>query len=167
VLGGVTGVVALLVGGTVDGVFVVVVVVEADDVNTGGWVGGPVSSTVVVVVVPSGRVTVVIFVFFGGVVVVVVSDDVSGVVRVTGAVVVRTGVLLRVLLDTTSSRGADLAGAASSGCPLANVATAANSVATTMPAEARITCGPIRKRLRSSGSGVSYSPSVTPSPEIV
>jgi hypothetical protein len=114
-----------------------------------------VSSTVVVVVDPSGFVTVVTLVFLGVVVVVVGSadEDDSEEEEETGADV-RTGVLVRVALETTSSRGVGcFAGAAWSCCPEANAATVANRVATTTPAAASTTCGGTR-RVRS-GSGVS------------
>ncbi len=124
-----------------------------------GWVW--VSSTVVVVVVPSGRVTVVTRVRRVVVVAAVVVLVLSVVVVVVSAVVVvaevdlDSGTVVRVLRDTTSSRGVGAAGAAPGLAP-AIEAIAANTVDTTTPDAASSTGGDTRGRGRS-GSGVSYN----------
>jgi hypothetical protein len=156
---------------------------DEDDVCTGdsfgGWsVGGGGSEAgtggnSIVVVVPSGLVTVVILglCLIAADVVIRVdgdsSDTDSAELDDTGlaAVVVNRGAdVVRLPLDTTSSRGCGFsAGAACSLWPVAIVATAANRVATTTPATASTTCGARRGRGRLP-SGESFSSSFTRSP---
>jgi hypothetical protein len=156
--------VVVVVGGTVvvvGGTVVVVggtVVVVTGGVVVVGWGWGWGSSTTVVVVVPSGLVTVVTRVRRDVVVVVVVSVVVvvvsAVVVRLTEDDVVR-GTVVRVLRDTTSSRGSWPPGDASGVAP-ARDAMVAKIVDTATPDAASSTWGDTRGRVRS-GSGVSYN----------
>lgn len=144
---------------------VVVVVVVGAIVVVVGWpvlvfgLVGCGSSTVVVVVVPSGLVTVVTrvrreVVVVGAASVVVVVDS-AVVVTLTEDDDVARGTVLRVLRETTSSRGSWVPGDASGVAP-ASAAMVAKIVDTATPDAASSTWGETRRRLRS-GSGVSYN----------